>query len=140
MLSNSGKYGIRACEYLALQSGDIPVSTKKISRELDMPNEYLVKVLQKLKKAGLVRSKRGSNGGVLLARPASEIFLIDIIQASNPSFIAMYTDKGKPDTKLEQSALFKDLEYLSDITFKFIEESSLSDFSKNRSIRNKKSQ
>lgn len=135
MLSNSGKYGIRACEYLALQAGDTPVSTKRISRELDMPNEYLVKVLQKLKKAGLVRSRRGSNGGVLLARPASEIFLIDIIQASNPSFIEMYTDKGKADTKLEQSALFKNLEFLSDITFKFIKESTLSDFSEYRNIK-----
>ncbi len=128
MLSNSGIYGIRACEYLALQRGDIPLPTKKLSAELDLPYDYLVKILQRLKKAGLVVSRKGSNGGVILARPASEIYLFDIIQSSNPSFLESCKQELPEDGRAVRTLIFTELEKLSSITIKFLKEISLEEF------------
>lgn len=132
MLSNSGIYGIRACEFLALQKGDTPLPTKKLSAELNLPYDYLVKILQKLKSAGLVLSRKGSKGGVILARPASEITLFDIIKASNPSFLELCSNELPSDSKTANLSVFSKLEELTDVTLHFLHEISLEDFTKNR--------
>ena len=53
----------------------------EISREQRIPEKFLAKIFQRLSKAGLLRSIRGSNGGFCLGRPAKEITMRAVIEA-----------------------------------------------------------
>ena len=81
LLSKSAEYGIRATLYLASLNQDSYVSIRAISDELDISFHFLTKIFQKLTQAGLLRSFRGPNGGVALARPAGQITLMDLVTA-----------------------------------------------------------
>ncbi len=81
LLSKSCEYGLRAALYLASLEQSGYVSIRKISYELDLSFHFLTKILQKLTQAGLLASLRGPNGGVLLARPAGRITLLDLVLA-----------------------------------------------------------
>ncbi len=59
------------------------VPIREISDNLDLSFHFLGKVAQVLNDAGLLISFKGPNGGVGLARPADEIFLLDIIRATD---------------------------------------------------------
>lgn len=80
-LSTKGRYAARAMLDLALHATDGPVLIKDISDREDISKSYLKQLLVPLRVAGLVRTTRGANGGFILARPPSEIRLIDIIQS-----------------------------------------------------------
>ena len=81
MLSNTCKYGIRAVIYLALNDGENKkIGIKEISKELDIPTPFLGKILQSLAKSKMLTSIKGPNGGFGLAKPASEISLLNIIE------------------------------------------------------------
>ena len=80
-LSTKGRYAARAMLDLALHATDSPVLIKDISEREDISKLYLKQLLVPLRVAGLVRTIRGANGGFILARPPSEIRLIDIIQS-----------------------------------------------------------
>jgi len=58
-----------------------PTSVRDIAERTGLPQPYLEQILLALKGAGLVRSKRGVGGGYVLAKPATEIRLSDIISA-----------------------------------------------------------
>ncbi len=81
LLSKSCEYGLRATLYLASLEPERYVSIRTISEELDISFHFLTKIFQKLTQAGLMRSFRGPNGGIALARPADEITLRDIVIA-----------------------------------------------------------
>jgi len=75
-------YGIRAAVFVAvLQSTRKYVPIREISERLNISFHFLTKILQELKRHGITTSCRGPNGGVSLARPASEITLMDMINA-----------------------------------------------------------
>jgi Rrf2 family protein len=78
-------YAVRACVELAVaQQAEEPlrpVKAEALSRAQDIPLKFLENILQGLRQAGIVESRRGPEGGHLLARPASEISLADIIRA-----------------------------------------------------------
>jgi Rrf2 family protein len=81
MLSNTCKYGIRAVIYLALNNEDNKkIGIKEISNELNIPTPFLGKILQLLAKNKILNSTKGPHGGFGLARPASEITLLNIIE------------------------------------------------------------
>ena len=73
-------YGLRALVTLAGARTDQPMSIQTIADEEDLPGKFLEGIMTDLKRGGFVRSKRGANGGYLLARPASEITLLSIIR------------------------------------------------------------
>jgi Rrf2 family protein len=78
-------YAVRACVELAVaQRGDEParpVKADTLARAQEIPLKFLENILQGLRQAGIVESRRGPEGGHLLARPAAEISLADIIRA-----------------------------------------------------------
>jgi Rrf2 family protein len=81
-VSTRGDYACRALLSLALHSDSSgPTSVRDIAERTGLPQPYLEQILLALKGAGLVRSKRGVGGGYVLARPAADIKLSEIISA-----------------------------------------------------------
>lgn len=73
MLTRKGKYGLKALVYLAgLPEGQLAFVTE-IASANNIPKKFLVGILGDLRKAGLVRSKTGKDGGYMLARAPAEI-------------------------------------------------------------------
>jgi len=73
-------YAVRAAVELAA-SGDAPVSAERIAEAQGIPVNFLENILLDLRRAGIVESRRGSAGGYLLAKPADEIALADVVRA-----------------------------------------------------------
>ena len=71
---------VRAMGELAV-GGDDPVKAESIATRQDISLKYLLDILRDLKRAELVRSKRGPDGGFSLSRPAVEISLADVFRA-----------------------------------------------------------
>ncbi len=82
-LTTKGRYAIMAMADLALFSEEKPVSLKEISARQNISLAYLEQLFILLKEKKLVRSSRGSYGGYVLEKPASEINLSNIIYAVN---------------------------------------------------------
>jgi len=80
-LSTKGRYGLRAVVDLAMYSKDEAVSISSIAARQNLSESYLEQLIAKLKKAGLVNSIRGINGGYILAKNAKEISVGDILRA-----------------------------------------------------------
>src|SRR5499427_2335449 len=79
-LSARSDYALRAVIELAASGGG-HVTADHLARTQVIPGKFLEAILTQLRRAGLVRSQRGPDGGFWLARPASEISLADIIRA-----------------------------------------------------------
>ena len=71
---------VRATAELAVSDGG-PTKAEAISQRHDISLKYLLDILRDLKRAGLVRSKRGPDGGFLLSRPPDAISLADVFRA-----------------------------------------------------------
>ena len=74
-------YAILAAVDLALHNGNTPIQAKSIARRQAIPPRFLEHVLNSLKKAGLVESQRGAQGGYVLNRMPSDISLAEIVEA-----------------------------------------------------------
>ncbi len=77
-------YGIRAALLVSLKNeGDresfIPI--RQLAEELDLSFHFLTKILQILTQAKIMESYKGPNGGVKMANPSNEVYLIDIVEA-----------------------------------------------------------
>ncbi|HMP73717.1 MAG TPA: Rrf2 family transcriptional regulator [Kiritimatiellia bacterium] len=81
-ISKRCEYGLRAAFHIAAhQKKDDFLSIRDISEELDISFHFLTKILQSLTRAGIMTSSRGRTGGIVLAKPASEITLYEILHA-----------------------------------------------------------
>ena len=80
-ISRSTGYALVAVGYIAQNYKDGAVLAARISKEYNIPLEYLLKILQQLVRANVLRSKRGPRGGFFLARPAETITLLEVIEA-----------------------------------------------------------
>jgi Rrf2 family protein len=74
-------YAVRAAVELAGAPAGQPTTAESIAEAQGIPRKFLDNILQGLRHAGLVESRRGPEGGHLLARPADEITLADVIRA-----------------------------------------------------------
>lgn len=75
-------YAIRCVLYLSSNTGRA-VSVGEIENSQDVPRQFAAKILQKLAKAGIVKSTRGANGGFMLAKAPEDISLLDVYEASS---------------------------------------------------------
>lgn len=75
MLTDTAEYALRAVLFLARQEDGSRVSAAQVAEELDLPRNYLSKVLRRLAHQGVLESSRGPAGGFRLARPAGEVTL-----------------------------------------------------------------
>jgi Rrf2 family protein len=80
-VSRSTGYALLAVGYIAKHQGDGVVLSQDISKQYEIPLEYLLKILQQLVRANVLRSKRGPRGGFSLAKPTNKITMLEIIEA-----------------------------------------------------------
>lgn len=78
-MSTKAQYSVRALVSLNLISTGMPVSIKEISEREKISLNYLEQLFVKLRRGGIVNSVRGPGGGYLLARPAADIRIDQII-------------------------------------------------------------
>lgn len=79
LFSKDTDYAVRVIMRLAV-SGDIYVSSKELSEQLEIPYQFLRSVVQKLKRAGMLDSKEGIAGGVRFTGSADKVSVADIIR------------------------------------------------------------
>ncbi|MDD5657542.1 MAG: Rrf2 family transcriptional regulator [Elusimicrobia bacterium] len=79
-ISEGSSIALHAALHLARAEGE-PITTLEAAESLKVSAAHLSKVLQRLGKAGIVRSVRGPRGGYLLGKPLQEIRLLDILEA-----------------------------------------------------------
>ncbi len=79
MLSGTAQYALRAVLYLAEQTSETPTPAADIAANLEIPDNYLSKILHQLSRAGILDSTRGKNGGFQLAIPPEKLTLLEVI-------------------------------------------------------------
>jgi Rrf2 family protein len=80
-ISAKTDYAVRAAVELAANGDGRPLNAERIARAQAIPVRFLENILGDLRHAGIVESRRGPEGGYLLARPAGEIAIADVIRA-----------------------------------------------------------
>lgn len=79
-LSTKGRYGLKAMLELAMNSAGEKVSLKSIAEKQGISENYLEQLFATLRKAGLVKSIRGAQGGYFLAKPPAMITVGEILR------------------------------------------------------------
>ncbi len=81
IFSKKCEYGLQAVLYLAAIETTEVIPAEAISKKLEIPKEFISKILQSLTESGIIYSKKGKSGGFALAKNPAEIKLIDIVTA-----------------------------------------------------------
>ena len=95
-LTTRGHYSVKALLDISLQSGSGPTSVKAIAQRQDLPAPYLEKLLIEMRRAGLVKSIRGAQGGYQLADKPEQISLGQILSAVGETIEPL--SRYSPDT------------------------------------------
>ena len=91
-------YAVRAALELAAAPEGTQVKAERIAASQAIPRKFLDTILQNLRQAGLVESRRGPDGGHHLARPAAEITIADVIRAVDGPLVGV---SGRPPEAVE---------------------------------------
>ncbi|SNT48044.1 RrF2 family transcriptional regulator [Actinacidiphila glaucinigra] len=88
-ISARADYAVRAALQLAASAEAAPVKAEAIAAAQDIPHKFLEGILNELRRAGLVVSRRGGNGGYRLAGPAASISIADVIRAVDGPLVSV---------------------------------------------------
>lgn len=124
-ISTKGEYGIRAMIELAKRYGEGYVQSARIAEERAIPENYLYQLLITLRKAGLVRSRRGPKGGHMLARPPDRINLAEVVVALEGPLapVSCVQDGVYPECAFTESCAVRQVwERLTNVTRIILEE------------------
>ncbi|MEO1106882.1 MAG: Rrf2 family transcriptional regulator [Pseudomonadota bacterium] len=133
-LSTKGRYAMVALADIALQPSDQLVTLGEISERQDISLPYLEQLFVKLRRAELVASVRGPGGGYRLARPASEIRVVEILSAVDETVDALSKGAGASGASSgsrAQSLTNRLWESMSAHVYVFLHQTRLSDVIKN---------
>ncbi len=99
-ISTRSTYAIRALQFIARQDSSKAIKISAISDQENIPLPYLEQIFSKLKKAGIIQSLRGPQGGILLSKNPDQITMADIVIALegplNPVLCSIPAKRG-PD-------------------------------------------
>ncbi len=98
-ISVKGEYALQAILDLAAQKPGEPVKIAGIARRQKIPQKFLELILAGLKQGGFVESRRGAEGGYLLARPAESITVGEVLRFVEGPEVS----KGRPRRKTESA-------------------------------------
>ena len=133
-LSTKGRYAMVALVDIAMQPPEELVTLGDISRRQDISLPYLEQLFVKLRRAELVTSVRGPGGGYRLARPTSEIRVVDVLSAVDETVDAMHKGAGASgglSGSRAQSVTNRLWEGLSAHVYVFLHQTRLSDVIRN---------
>jgi len=107
-VNRSTAYALLAVGYIAKNQGDGVVLSEDIAKKYDIPLEYLLKILQQLVRANVLRSKRGPRGGFSLAKSTQKIAMLEVIEAVNGPLtgelnLPKQTKSDKYNAKVQQT-------------------------------------
>jgi Rrf2 family cysteine metabolism transcriptional repressor len=81
VFSTKAEYGVRVMAHLARHHDGEPIPLGSIAESEGLPLAYLEHLVQRLRRAQLVESRRGAHGGYSLARPAQSITMAEVVEA-----------------------------------------------------------
>jgi Rrf2 family protein len=100
MFSTKAEYGVRVMAHLARTEDSLPVSLGSIADAEGLPLAYLEHLVQRLRRAGLVESRRGAHGGYTLARPADTVSMAEVVAALEGDIAPIECITASPDGEL----------------------------------------
>ena len=80
-ITRQADYALRAMLFLARMDPTKRAATSQIAEMQHIPPAFLAKIISQLSIAGLIHTSRGARGGVLLARPAEQISVLEVVEA-----------------------------------------------------------
>jgi len=104
-ISAKGDYGLRAVLDLALRYGQGHIQSADIAARQDIPESYLVQLLNLLRKAGLVRSVRGPKGGHELIKRPEELTVGEVLSVLEGPIDLLGEGEGRTAHGAEQNVL-----------------------------------
>jgi Rrf2 family protein len=84
------EYGVICALHLAKRAAEGPITGREIAERERLPADYVEQILLRLRRSGIVRSTRGARGGYALARPADDISIRDVIEASEMTTFVLH--------------------------------------------------
>ncbi|HEX3046344.1 MAG TPA: Rrf2 family transcriptional regulator [Bacillota bacterium] len=130
-VSTKGRYGLRAMVDMALHCNEGPMALRVISERQGISESYLEQVFTNLRKSGLVKASRGSQGGYELSRPASQITTAQILQALEGPIVPVFCvddSSSSPGCEREKGCVTRSFwEDLRDQINEFLEKTTLQD-------------
>jgi Rrf2 family protein len=97
-ISRRIEYGLRAMVCLAAQPDGRVMPFREIARRMNVPQDFLAKILKQLVTRQLVASTRGARGGYRLGRPARDISFLDVIEAVEGPVVVNLCQDGQHDS------------------------------------------
>jgi Rrf2 family transcriptional regulator, cysteine metabolism repressor len=97
MFSTKAEYGVRVMAHLAKHDGGTPIPLGTIADAEGLPLAYLEHLVQRLRKAELVESRRGAHGGYTLARDAGDITMAEVVRALEGEIAPIECISADPD-------------------------------------------
>jgi Rrf2 family protein len=88
MLSQTTEYALAAAVHLAEHRGEGPLRVGDIASELNIPQNYLSKILHSFARSGILSSTRGPGGGFELVRDPDEVLLADVVRSFEPKLMS----------------------------------------------------
>ncbi len=100
MFSTKAEYGVRVMAHLARNDSEDPISLGAIAEAEGLPLAYLEHLAQRLRRAGLIESRRGAHGGYSLGRPAKSITMAEVVEALEGEIAPIECITQSPDGAL----------------------------------------
>lgn len=127
-LLTSTDFALRVLMRLAA-TPEAHVSTDTLARELDISRNHLHKIVQYLTEAGLVRTIRGARGGVMLARPADEIKVGEVIRnhEQDQALVECFRADGGACTLLPRCRLRSMLDAAKNVFYRYLDQYTLAE-------------
>lgn len=97
-LSAKSEYALLAMIELASCTESGPLSAREVSERQGIPSKFLEQLFVALRKAGLVTAVRGARGGFVLARPASDVTVLEIVEALEGPLVTTVCDTDRAQT------------------------------------------
>ena len=107
--SSSTGYGLLAVGHIAQNQDKGLIRSQTIAKQYNIPLEYLLKIMQQLVMANVLRSKRGPRGGFSLARSPEKITMLEVLEAVEGPFtsdllLSEHAPRDKFATKAEKTS------------------------------------
>jgi Rrf2 family protein len=128
VISKTAEYGLRAVLHMAAARTDSLLRASDIAENLDVPANYLSKILHSLARAGILTSGRGPRGGFRLSGSPEELTLADVIRPLDPAMLEQTCLLGNPRcTESSACAVHEHWKSVREPLLAFFESRTLSD-------------